>query len=141
MLVTDLCMAILQSQHCLSNVQASSVLVKGIKHAQQTEAISTIQVLHHNVQVVPAGEAVIEPHLHQSMHCTKLAADSQSLHSASTTDAEQGIKGLVASKYALLHPDYGFSHDLQCLQIPSPSASCCLNASVHVCYAAWCAAG
>lgn len=63
--MTGLCLgvAVLQRQHSLSNVEASCVLIQGAQHTQQAEAVPTIQVLHHNVQVVPAGEAVVEPHL------------------------------------------------------------------------------
>ena len=62
---THLCMAVLQCQNSLSNVQTGCVFIKSTKHPQKAEAVPTIQVLHHNIQIVPTGETVVEPHLQQ----------------------------------------------------------------------------
>ena len=63
-----LSVTVLKRQHSLSNVDASCVFIQGAKHTQQAEAVPAIQVLHHNVQVVPAGEAVVEAHLQPGVH-------------------------------------------------------------------------
>ena len=64
-------MAIFQRQDGFSHVHASNVFADGTHDPQQGVAVPAIQILHHNVQVVLAGETVVEADLQCSAFLTK----------------------------------------------------------------------
>ena len=70
---THLGVAVFQCQNSLSNVQSCRLFIKSTKHPQQAEAVSSIYILHHNVQIIPASKAIVESHLQYTL--TRLSPD------------------------------------------------------------------